>query len=132
MKISLALGQHPPPDRATAWACLTTNVVLPGSGSLVAGKKIGYAQLALAFCGVAVTTLFGIRFLLWYARNWARLRQTADDPLAVLGEVFHQLRWPGLGIVIFIVAIGWAFITSLQILGATRSQSTRDTPPRLS
>ena len=131
MKISLALGQQSPPDRATAWACLTANVVLPGSGSLVAAKKIGYAQLALAFCGLGVTTLFGVRFLLWYARNWTRLRQTVDDPFAVLSEVFHQLRWPGVGIGIFVLAIGWAFITSVQILAATRSNSTRDTPPRL-
>ena len=98
MKISLALGQQRPLDRATAWACLTTNVLAPGSGSLVAGKKIGYAQLALAFSGLGVTIFFGIKFFTWYTKNFSRLQQT-DDPFAALGEVFGQLlRWPGLGL----------------------------------
>ena len=132
MKISLALGPQRPLDRATAWACLTTNVLAPGSGSLVAGKKIGYAQLALAFGGLGVTLVFGLRFFLWSGRNWTRLQQPSDDPFAAMGEVFHQLlRGPGVGIGIFVVAIGWAFISSLQIMAAARSSANRDTPPRL-
>lgn len=132
MKISLALGQQRPLDRATAWACLTTNILAPGSGSLVAGKKIGYAQLAVAFCGLGATFVLGIKFFLWYADNWSRLRQPSDDPLAALGEVFRHLwRGPMVGIGIFAVAIAWALVSSLQILAAARRASTPSQPPRL-
>ena len=52
MKISLALGPRRPLSRQTAWGCLTTNLALPGAGSLVAGRVSGYPQLALGVGGM--------------------------------------------------------------------------------
>ena len=52
-KISLALGQRQALSRQTAWGCFTTNLALPGFGSLVAGRISGYFQVALAMVGLA-------------------------------------------------------------------------------
>jgi hypothetical protein len=75
----------------------------------------------------------GIQFFLWYSRNWSRLQQGSDDPFASLIEVFHHLlRGPGLGMLIFILAIFWALITSLQIVAEARRNSAPPlAPPRL-
>ena len=66
MKISLALGPRQPLSRQTAWGYLTSNLALPGSGSLLAGRISGYAQLALGLGGLLMTVVFGLRFMLWY------------------------------------------------------------------
>src|SRR6266478_1303859 len=102
MKISLALGPRHPLSRQTAWGCLTTNLALPGSGSLVAGRRSGYAQLALAVSGMVLTLIFGLRFLAWFVANWSRFHQPDTDPFAALGEMWHVLRWPVVGIGVFL------------------------------
>jgi hypothetical protein len=54
-------------DRQTAWACLGTNLlVLPGLGSVIAGRRVGYAQMVLAACGLASSLIFvGVFLNVW-------------------------------------------------------------------
>src|SRR5438477_6151210 len=97
MRISLALGPRRPLSRQTAWGCLTTNVTLPGAGSLVAGRVSGYAQLALAVAGVVMTGALALRFVFWYVANTSRFHDPLVDPLAVMHEMWLMVRWPLLG-----------------------------------
>ena len=62
-KVSLALGPRRPLSRQTAWGCFTTNLAMPGFGSLVAGRISGYAQAALTIGGMVLTMVFGARFI---------------------------------------------------------------------
>jgi len=131
MKISLALGPRQSLSRQTAWGFFTTNLALPGFGSLAAGRRAGYFQAALTIIGMAFTMIFGVQFILWSLSNWARLHDPQSDQIAALGEMWHHLRWALVGIGIF--ALGWlsALITSVSILGSA-TQSQQPLPPRLS
>src|SRR4051794_38669590 len=104
MKISLALGKSRPLSRRTAWGCLTANLAVPGSGSLVAGRISGYPQTALGLIGLAVTVIFGVRFIYWYFANWSQISH-APDPFAAIAEMWLVLKWPLLGMAIFL--FGW-------------------------
>ena len=132
-KISLALGPRQPLSRQTAWGCLTTNLALPGFGSLVAGRRSGYPQVALMVCGLIVTTIFGVRFMAWAVANWGRLQQGNElDPFAGLGEMWLAMRWAVGGIAIFALGWLWALGTSLHILREADGPESRGKPPRLS
>ncbi len=131
MKVSLALGPRRPLSRQTAWGCLTTNLVMPGAGSLVAGRVSGYAQLALAIGGTAVTLLFGVRFIWWFISNWSRLHNPDADPLAALSEMFRALKLPALGLGLFVLGWLWALGTSLGIVMHARKANSAAEPPRL-
>src|ERR1017187_2944660 len=105
MKVSLALGPRRPLSRQTAWGCLTTNLAMPGFGSLVAGRVSGYGQAALAIGGMALTMVFGLRFIWWYIANWSRFHDAGADPTAGLTEMWAFLKGPLLGFVMF--GVGW-------------------------
>src|SRR5208282_4617945 len=108
MKAFSANGPREPLSRQTAWGCLTTNLTLPGFGSLAAGRASGYAQAALMICGMAITMIFGARFIIWYFANRGRLRDSDVDPVGALGELWINVRWPVLGFAVFFVAWLWA------------------------
>src|SRR5258706_7196764 len=131
MKISLALGQRQPLSRQTAWGCLTTNLALPGFGSLVAGYVAGYAQAVLGIGGLILTTVFGLRFIAWYIANWSRFYGVHADPFAALSDMWPALRWALLGIGLFVVALLWSLATSLQIMRAAKNAEATNAPPRL-
>src|SRR5262245_45035481 len=120
MKISLALGPRRPLSRQTAWGCFTTNLTLPGAGSLVAGHLSGYAQLLLAVGGFVITGVFAVRFMFWYAQRWAHFHDPHVDPFEVLGEMWQVLRWALLGMAFFVAGWLWSLATSLSILRASK------------
>jgi hypothetical protein len=130
MKVSLALGSREPLSRQTAWGCLTGNLALPGSGSLVAGRRAGYFQLALAGLGMVLTMIFGLRFIFWFFANWSRLHQPSTDPFAILGEMWQVVRWAAFGIGVFLVSWLWALGTSYRILHSTTGSEQSNVPPR--
>ena len=132
MKISLALGKRQPLSRQTAWGCLTTNLARPGFGSLVAGHAVGYAQAVLSVGGLMLSLVFGARFLGWYVANWSRLQGAQSDPIAAMAEVLRAVRWPAMGIGVFVVGWLWALSTSWQILRSAKQAESENAPPRLS
>ena len=132
MKISLALGARRPLSRETAWGCFTTNLALPGFGSLMAGYPVGYAQAALSLGGMALTLISGASFAGWYFANAARLRDPSGDPLAALMEMWQAVRVPLLGIALFGIGMLWAMLTSRRILHSALPDSKTEIPPRLS
>jgi hypothetical protein len=129
MKISLAVGERRPLSRQTAWGCLTTNIALPGFGSLVAGRKSGYAQALLSIGGMVVSVIFGVRALLWMLANWSRMHDPAVDQFAVMGEMWAVLRWAFLGIAIFGLGWLWALASSFGIVRSANTDSA--VPPKL-
>jgi hypothetical protein len=132
MKISLALGKRQPLSRQTAWGCFTTNLALPGFGSLVAGHVTGYAQALLGVGGLMLTLVFGAQFFGWYMANWSRLQGAETDPIAAMAEVLKAARWPALGIGVFALGWLWALGTSCQILRSAKQAENVNEPPRLS
>jgi hypothetical protein len=131
MKISLAPGPRQALSPQTAWGCLTTNLAVPGFGSLLAGRAIGYLQAVLGLIGLALTLGFGIRFFWWFFRNWSRMQDPAADPMAVLGELWQAVRWPLLGIGLFAVSWLWALGTSWTIVREARRAQAESRPPVL-
>jgi len=131
MKISLALGPRQPLSRQTALGCLTSNLALPGSGSLLAGRRSGYGQLVLAITGLFVITIFGVRFILWALANWSRLHAPDADPIESLLEIWAHLKWALLGFGIALIAWLWALMTGLSILNSTPKSDRSTGPPRL-
>ncbi len=131
MKISLAPGPRHPLSRQTAWGCLTSNLALPGSGSLLAGRRSGYGQLVLAMAGLLMITIFGLCFILWALANWSRLHDREADPVQSLLEIWMHLRWALLGFGIALLAWLWALMTSLSILNSAQKTANSNSPPRL-
>ena len=119
MKRFLASPRRPL-DRATAWGCLTSNLAMPGSGTLVAGRRSGYVQGLLALAGVGLTTVFGLRFIAWYFAHFARLQEDWVDPIAAAGAIWIAVRWAVLGMALFAVAWLWALASSLSFLHEAR------------
>ena len=115
MKLSLVGGKQPL-NRSIAWGCLTSNVALPGSGSLMAGRRIGYAQLVFTVSGMILSTLFGIQFILWQLANWSRYHGPNADP--DLLELWLHIRWTLAGFGLFVLGLLWALFTSFSILVA--------------
>jgi len=126
MKIFSAPANPEASAQEIARGCFTANLAIPGMGSLVGRRKVGYAQLTLCFTGFGLTLVTGIRCIYWVLAHWDELHDpNLTDPLAALREVFSQMRWPLLGIVLFISAWFWALLTSYGLLRAAASA----TPP---
>jgi hypothetical protein len=128
VKLTLASRAKGPANRTEAWACLTANLALPGSGSLAAGKSVGYCQLALALAGFILSVATGIHLLEWMLANWTKMNQSTGDPLETLLTIWHEIKWPLAGLGIFVVALIWSVMTSMQLLSA---HPKTPVPPRI-
>ena len=134
MKKSSAPGQPHPPDRSVAWGFLLTNlVVLPGMGSVAAGRRSGYAQIILALGGLLLSAYFVVVALYSLVKHRAELIEAASvstvwDQVEKLPVNWRAHLWiGGLGLVLFAIGWCWALATSLQILNASVTHS----PPTL-
>jgi hypothetical protein len=116
MKISLALGDPKALSRQTALGCLTTNLAMPGFGSLIAGRRVGYVQAAIYLASFVVTILLGTRFIYWALQNWAWVHGEQGDQLDAMAAMWKMARWPLIGILGFVVSWLWALATSLAIV----------------
>src|SRR5512140_789130 len=131
MKYSLALGPRRTLSRQSAWGCFTTNLAMPGFGSLAAGYRRGYFQAALGLGGLALTSVFAAKFFLWYLTHSAELQADPSDPMAGLHALWMAARWPLSGVAVFAVGWGWALLTSLGILYRAKASETGGVPPVL-
>jgi hypothetical protein len=131
MKIFSVLGPRRPLNRQTALGCLTTNLALPGFGSLIGGRAAGYPQALLGVVGLVLTLGFGLRFIAWALAHWSELYGGDGDPLAALERMWFQVRWALLGIATFVVAWAWALATSLSLLRSAEPDPPLNQPPKL-
>jgi hypothetical protein len=103
---------------------MTTNLAMPGFGSLLAGRAVGYFQIPFTVIGFGLTVLCGIPTIIWYFSNWSRLQQMQEEPdgyARALGQLWIHLRWPLLGIGLFFFALLWALTSSLGIMAQARA-----------
>ena len=128
MKFSLTPGPRRPLDRQTAWGCLTANLFgLPGLGSLAAGRRTGYAMMILSLTGLAMTSVFGIRFIVWYTSHSAEVLN--DGGMSGYGELWDHLRLALAGVAVFLTGWLWALASSLSILAKAKSTGGKTSPP---
>jgi hypothetical protein len=96
----------PAPARQSAWACLLSNLVLPGLGTFVAHRRVaGILQLVVSQTGFALGLLWAILFV----RDWVRLGQM---PVEVTPDLLLGL----IGAALFLLAWIWSLASSLEIL----------------
>jgi hypothetical protein len=129
VKGSLKLGPRRVLTRGEAWACFYANLALPGSGSLAAGRAVGYWQMAAAFLAVAFSVLTSIPMFQWALSGGAvAVQSPSGDPFEQLAEVWHHARWPMAGFGLFVASIFWAIMTSMAILAKAPKEAV---PPRI-
>jgi Sec-independent protein secretion pathway component TatC len=104
---------------------------LPGIGSLMAGRKLGYVQAVLGFGGLALSLLFGVPFMYWCVANWSRLHSDQADPITALAEIGSHVLWPLVGVGLFGLGWLWALGTSYMILKKSQSAPGAEAPPQL-
>lgn len=104
---------------------------MPGFGSLVAGFFSGYFQAALSLGGMAVTMIFGVRFIYWYLNNLSRLRDLNGDPVDMITALWAAVKLPLLGIALFAFGWLWALSTSLYIIRTAHENPSGTVPPKL-
>ena len=115
MKTRLGPSQSQPLDRPVAWACLASNLlVLPGLGSVTAGRRIGYAQMGVALVGFGLT---GIWFV-WFMIQWIH----SEEMPTVFGPYFWTCC---LGVTLSALAWSWALASSIGILKDAYSQEEK-------
>lgn len=135
MKLSLALGPRQPLSRQMAWGCFTTNLAMPGFGSLLGGRAVGYGQIPFTAIGFILSLIGTVRAFMWLAPNWSRLQELqANDPAGYMLEFWVHIRWPLLGVGIFIFAMAWAVLTSSSIMAQARKaerEALMRLPPKL-
>jgi hypothetical protein len=110
---------------------LTSNLAFPGTGSLVAGFRSGYVQVSLAGIGFILTSVFGIRFVIWSLANWNRMHGGDSEPIEALAEMWRALRATLVGMALFLMGWLWALTTSLEIVRSATDQENENLPPRL-
>lgn len=100
------------PDRSSAWAWTLTNLlVLPGLGSLAAGRRVGWAQVGVAVAGLGLVAYGLVRLI----RDWlAAGLEPGFEFTPALGCLLA-----GLGV--SAVAWFWALATSIQVHRALRA-----------
>ena len=123
------MAEQPPRiiSRKRALVCLGMNALgLPGLGTIMAGRAIGYVQAAVMCLGFFLT----VGFMMWYlgtsvgSFNRFMLTGVAEDPI-VHYEPWLWVLW--LGLALSIIAWVWAFISGLVILRKTAPEN----PPRI-
>lgn len=114
------------PTRETAWGCLISNqLVLPGLGTILAGRPVGYVQAGLS----ALAALGAGIFIVWALPRLGEMLNLPEDDETVLTLIEAWRPWMMLGlgsVAVFLFAWCWAWCSSISIL-----LSSRDQPPSL-
>lgn len=108
------LAESRPPARArvrqSAWACVLSNLVLPGLGTYLAHRRVaGMLQLVISQTGFALCLIWAFLF----TREWIHQGQMPEDitPALAVGLT---------GATLFLLAWLWSLISSLEILIRSR------------
>jgi hypothetical protein len=102
-------------DEARAWASLMTNLlVLPGLGSLLAGRRVGWPQAALALAGFALSTVWlGWFVIAWWGTGGFPLDGGPYLPMGLLGVLLFAVSWV------------WGLLTGLAVVRESRDPQSR-------
>ncbi|MBI3876925.1 MAG: hypothetical protein HY300_13395, partial [Verrucomicrobia bacterium] len=94
----------------------------PGSGSLLAGRRVGYAQMAVMTLGFALSTGCGVPLLVM----WVRLKSFPFMPdewleRGIPPAFLRLFLFTFVGIVLFIISWCWSILTGLLIMSEAKS-----------
>jgi hypothetical protein len=104
---------------------------MPGFGTILAGRKVGYLQIVVTAAGFALTLIGGVPAIKWGFAHMANMSD-AEDPTENLRQLWIHMRWPLVGIALFVFAILWALTSSLSILAeARKAEVMRPLPPKI-
>jgi hypothetical protein len=131
MKTSSVNASPEPPSVQTARGCVAANVALPGFGSLMAKRAVGWPQSALTVIGFAITAIFTVRAFVWFARNFSAIYGPEADPVETLQGIWLNLRWALLGMGLFAFSWLWTTATNAAILHSAKQTAERPKPPIL-
>lgn len=107
--------RRPPLDHARARTCLVANLVtLPGIGSILAGRRAGWVQAAIAATGFALSSYWATTFVI----AWVKAREFPFDG-------GPHLREGIVGVALFVAAWLWALASGLRLLREARTQQQR-------
>jgi len=95
---------------------VSTNLALPGFGSLAARRIVGWFQAPVCVLALGLTLGFGLRFTVWYFTHRDQLDDPTDDPVATLAAIWANVRWALLGMGLFGLNWIWALLTSLSLM----------------
>ena len=114
---------------------MANQFTLPGVGSLAAGRRVGYAQVALGLIGALPILAFSIRVLIaaYHVQQTVGSFGALDDQMDYIQQGFREIPhtwglyfWVGLpGTVLFIIAWLWALASSTSILLESRKETPR-------
>ncbi len=109
-----------------AKGCFAANLVLPGTGSLAAGRSVGYVQLVVTVAATIITIAGTVATARWYLTTGGP--NPNGDPMFNLVDLWRHFRWPLFGVGVFLFSLFWGMITGWQIL----AESPKDrVPPRI-
>lgn len=131
MKISSARATPEALTAQTAKGCVATNLALPGFGSLMARRAVGYPQAALTVVGFGLTLWFGLRFGIWCFQNWSAIYDPEGDPVQTWIDLWFRVRWALLGMALFGVSWLWSWTTNAAILHSVSRAAPQEKPPVL-
>ncbi|MSU42140.1 MAG: hypothetical protein EXS28_10570 [Pedosphaera sp.] len=134
-------AEAPTLTRSMAMRCLWVNLlVLPGAGSIKAGRRVGWLQLLMLVAGLmmfAPLALHALDKVLDAYRGVAQLNESTT-PADETGMDWQQARaqitgildqWGGMamgGMAMVMAAWGWALITSVSLI----IEAAKAEPPR--
>jgi hypothetical protein len=88
-------------------------------------------QLGLSLIGIALTTMFGLKFILWALSNWDRIHQPQES-MDLLIEVWLAVRWALLGMGLFALSWIWGLAAGYSLVRKTPPRAAAGSvPPRL-
>lgn len=127
MKGSLKLRPRRVLTKGEAWACFSANLALAGSGSLAAGRMVGYAQLVATTLAMILTFVSGIPMIKWAMANDPG-GSANEDPFQGLQDLWVHARWPIASIALYAGTVVWATMTSFSIINESKRQQV---PPKI-
>ncbi len=127
MKGSFKLQTRRKLSHAEARACVAANLLLPGSGSLASGRKVGYAQMAAVFLAMLLTVVTSLPFFQWVMAGGAS-PNPMDDGSQALHDLWIHIRWPLACVAGYVAATLWAAATGASILRESQMQGV---PPKI-
>ena len=98
---------------------LINQFAFPGLGTRLAGRRWGWAQMALMLAGF----ILSMAFMVWYIFTAARYLATPEAIEQAWRAEYRRLGWMGWsGLALVIVAWLWAGISSLAIWRESSAQ----------
>lgn len=127
MKTLLGFPSPQALKRSQLWACAALNqLAFPGLGSVIAGRRAGYAQAAIFLLGFML--LMG--FMFWYLFCALRfLKDPAGDEEAWRAQ-YRSFAWAWKsGLLLCVLSWFWALVSSVGIVRQAQTKTDGGTRP---